>query len=295
MIDFRKAIGRYLTPSLQTMLSALTEADSAKVTEIRLRADRRAVVHCGRLLESDDCIAAKDLSAMADAMLGHALHARQEELRQGFVTLPYGYRAGLCGRAVVKEGKLYAMQDISSIAIRVAREVIGAADALMPILLYQGIPRSVLILSPPGYGKTTLLRDGARQLSEGGLSVSIVDERSELAACLKGVPLLDVGPNTDVLDGCPKAQGIALMLRAMSPQVLVTDELGAPEDAAAIAEVARCGVSVFASAHGRNYADAQARDMLSRILKAGTFDYVVSLDAIGKMGSICTGCGEPIA
>lgn len=295
MIDFREVIGMYLTPAVRAMLSDVSDAEAAKVTEIRLRADRRAVVHCGRRLESDDCIAAKDVSAMADAMLGHALHARQEELRQGFVTLPYGFRAGLCGRTVVKEGRLYAMQDISSIAIRVAREIIGAADALMPVLLEQDMPRSVLILSPPGLGKTTLLRDGARQLSERGFSVSIVDERSELAACLQGVPSLDVGPNTDVLDGCPKAQGIALMLRAMSPQVLVTDELGGPEDAAAIAEVARCGVSVLASAHGRGFADAKARQMLGDILKAGTFDRVVSLRERGKVGSICTGSGEPIA
>lgn len=285
----------YLTKEVQAMLSTLSDEDAARVTELRLRADRRAVVHCGRRLESAGRISAKDLHAMADAMLGHALHARQEELRQGFVTLPGGYRAGLCGRAVVKEGRLYAMQDISSIAIRIAREIKGAADALMPLLLRDGYPCSALILSPPGFGKTTLLRDAARQLSEAGFSVSIVDERSELAACLYGSPSLDVGPHTDVLDGCPKAQGIRLMLRAMSPQILVTDELGGHEDAAAVAEAARCGVAVIASAHGRDFADARARQMLGKALSPAVFDRVVSLCSLGTVGAVYTGLGERIA
>ena len=305
MNDFRKAIGSYCTKPVKDFLHSLSDRDTACVTEIRLRAEQRVVVigterscaggnvsnteihiNGGKRLQSERIVPAADIRLIADAMLGHAVHARQEELRQGFVTLPGGYRAGLCGQAVVRDGEICALQDISSIAVRIAREVPGAAHALMPLVVQDGRLFSVLILSPPGLGKTTLLRDIARSVSERGFSVSIVDERSEIAACLHGVPTLDVGPNTDVLDGCPKARGIPILLRAMSPQVMITDELGGPDDARAIAEAKRCGICVIASAHGADFADAKARPMLGEALNAKVFDYVVSLRAVGEIGTV---------
>lgn len=292
--DFRKSVGLYCTRSVQSFLDSLADQDAARATEIRLRAEQKAVVVCGKRLESKDIVPVADLRLIADAMLGHAIHARQEELRQGFVTLPGGYRAGICGRAVIRDGALYAMQDISSIVVRVAREVRGAADALLPLIMGDKRLRNVLILSPPGFGKTTLLRDIARSVSMNGVAVSVIDERSEIAACVQGVPTLDVGPNTDVLDGCPKAQGIPIMLRAMSPQALITDELGGPEDALAVAEASRCGVCVIASAHGIDYADAASRRMLKEVLDTHVFDRVVTLCGIGKIGAIYKENGERI-
>lgn len=296
MMDWRDRIGAYLTPAIREALAHVAPDMAARATELRLRAGRPA------MLCSPDPIALTmtavpegDLRAMADAMLGHVPYARQEELRQGFVTLPGGYRAGLCGRAAVKDGRLNALQDIASISIRIAREIHGAADPLMPWLCDGTRLRSVLIISPPGLGKTTVLRDAARQLSGRGVCVSVVDERSELAACVRGVPTLDVGENTDVLDGCPKAEGMRLVLRAMAPRLIVTDELGCAEDAMAVRESARCGVAVLATAHARDFAELEARPMLRGLMRAKVFERIVALDGIGHVGAVYNGAGERLA
>ncbi len=293
MTDFRQTIGAYLTPAVRVALSALPLRDIGLATELRLRADRPAAL-CGAPHADLPSTPAEDVRAMADAMLGHAAHARQEELRQGFVTLAGGHRAGFCGRAAVKDGKLWALQDIASIAVRIARAIPGAAEPLLPHLVAGEAPRSALIVSPPGLGKTTMLRDAARLLSEAGYAVTIVDERSELAACVRGVPTLDVGPCTDVLDGCPKAEGMRLALRAMAPRVIVTDELGRPEDAEAVAEAARCGVAVIATAHGRDFADLEARPMLAPILRGRAFERIIALSALGRVGAVYGPGGERI-
>jgi stage III sporulation protein AA len=165
----------------------------------------------------------------------------------------------------------------------------------LPLIVQSGRLFSMMIVSPPGLGKTTLLRDIARSLSMMGFSVSIVDERSEIAACVHGVPTLDVGPNTDVLDACPKAAGIPILLRAMSPQVIITDELGGPSDALAISEAKRCGVCVIASAHATDVSNAKDRPALREALNANIFDFVVTLRALGEIGEIVRGNGEKIA
>lgn len=295
MSDWREAVGAYLTPPVREGLARLPAQNARGATELRLRAERRPMVSGAVQTVLDaPAVTAEEVRAMAGAMLGHAAHARQEELRQGFVTLPGGFRAGLCGRAALKDGKLNALQDIASITVRIARAVDGAANAILPHLLNGGMPRSALIISPPGLGKTTLLRDAARQLSNLGFPVTIVDERSELAACLNGVPTLDVGENTDVLDGCPKAEGMRLALRAMAPRVLVTDEIGHAADAEAVLDAARCGVAVLTSAHGRGYRDISARPALAGMLLARVFERVIALDAVGRVGRVCGPGGETV-
>ncbi|MCL1963998.1 MAG: stage III sporulation protein AA, partial [Firmicutes bacterium] len=164
-----------------------------------------------------------------------------------------------------------------------------------PWLLIGGQPVSALIVSPPGLGKTTMLRDAGRALSLRGHAVAMVDERSELAACVGGVPTLDLGPNTDVLDGCPKAEGMRLVLRAMAPRVIVTDEIGHAGDAEAVLDAARCGVAVLASAHGRDYHDLEVRPMLSALLGARVFARIAALDRIGHIGAVYGAEGESLA
>lgn len=296
MRDWRERVYAYLTEPVRTALAKAPEEAVEGASELRLRAGKAVRLTGGTPYAlAVPPPAAEDVRRMAEAMLGHAMHARQEELRQGFVTLPGGFRAGLCGRAAVRDGQLYALQDIASITLRVARAVKGAADGILPLLLDESGPKSALILSPPGLGKTTLLRDAARQLSDAGLAVAIVDERSELAACERGVPTLDVGENTDVLDGCPKAEGMRLVLRAMAPDVIVTDELGRQEDVAAVLEAARCGVAVLASAHGRDLHDLRARPMLRAVLKSGVFERMIALGGIGSVAAVYDARGRSLA
>ena len=219
------------------------------VLEVRLRAGRQAQY---RRRDGDSfgaTIAADRLRSILSALADHNLHAREAELAQGYFTMDDGCRVGVCGR-LVRDGERSVMTAVGSLCVRVCREIPGTADGFYDALFDEGgIPLSALIVSPPGMGKTTALREAARRLSGDGYNVCIADERHELAACVNGIPTLDVGPRTDVMDGCPKSVAVMHLLRAASPQVIVTDEIGGESDARALVDAARCGVRLLASAH----------------------------------------------
>ncbi len=225
-----------------------------------------------------------------------SLFAVEEELRQGFLTLPGGHRVGVAGKAVLDPGGVVrTLKDVSYLNVRIAREALGAAGTVAGRILEQrtGLVFSTIILSPPGAGKTTLLRDLARLVSRGvadmGLRaarVAVVDERMELAGSWRGLPQFDLGPRTDVLSGCPKADGLRMLLRAMSPEVAVTDELGSREDADAITDAGRAGVRVLASAHATDVDDLRGRPLLARILDTGVFRRAVTISRRHGPGTI---------
>jgi len=208
-------------------------------------------------------------------LMGHSLYARQYELDEAYFTLPDGSRAGVCGRFPANGPR--NMQDISSVNIRIAREVPGCADGIIADVVQS---RGMLIISPPGMGKTTLLRDIARQLSENGHTVCIIDERAEIAACTGGIPRLDVGPRTDVITGCPKQRAVMLAIRSCAPDVLITDEVGSSGDCAALDEALRCGVRVIASAHGYSLEPFGQRATVRDMLGAGMFEMGVLLGSV---------------
>jgi len=248
--------------------------------EIRVRTGKPVqIVQAGKEVMLPLIASSQDIQHLVSAFSGSSLYAFEEELRQGFITLPGGHRVGFAGKAMLDEkGHIRGLKHISTICLRVAKSVKGCADKLWRDLLdAKGCPYHTLVISPPQAGKTTLLRDMARQLSDRGLRVCIVDERSEIAGCYNGSPQLDVGLRTDVLDGCPKAQGMLMALRALSPEVIVTDEVGRSDDAAAIEEALNSGVRVIASAHGSSYEEVAARPNLSNILERGLFQRIVIL------------------
>ena len=259
--------------------AATLAAHGAETTQVRLRAGRPVQICLDRGGEalSREPLEREMLGRILAALMEYSVYARQEELDRGFFTLDDGSRVGVCGR-MVGDGTRFRMDGIGSACLRVARPVTGCADGLLGYIApSDGALRSTLLLSPPGLGKTTMLRDIARQLSDGGLCVGIADERHELAACHMGVPALDVGLRTDVMDGCPRRMAITGMLRAMSPRVIVADEIGGEEDARALADAVRCGTAIMASAHAGSLEEALSRPDLRSVLAAGIVDLVALL------------------
>lgn len=212
----------------------------------------------------------EEVSRAAQALSGHGLAARRRELAAGFLPLPEGSRLGVCG--IMDENGL---REITSLCVRQCHELPGAGAAVFPRVR----EKNALILGPPGAGKTTLLRDLARLTAQSGKQVGIIDERGELAACRAGRPTLDVGPSCDVVTGMDRAKAVLLLIRAMAPQVIVTDEMGGPADARALAEAVRCGALVLASAHARRPEDLAARPGMAGLLPL--FDVFVILSAPG--------------
>ena len=245
--------------------------DWTEAREVRLRPGQGAAVtlrdgvwHGGYVLSPQDVLQA------AQALTGYALAARQEELSRGFVPLAGGHRLGICGVMGPK-----GFREITSLCVRLAHEIKDAGKDVFPLL--QGC--SALIIGPPGAGKTTLLRDVIRLFSLHGKQVGVADERGEIAGCRDGIPQLDVGPNTDVITGMDKAKALLLLIRAMAPQVIATDEIGGPEDAAAILEASRCGVRVIATAHGKNVQEVRRRQGMEALFQQGAFQKTVVLTA----------------
>ncbi len=209
-----------------------------------------------------------------------SLYSVKDDITNGFITVAGGHRIGISGSAVVKDGKISFIKDISALCYRIAGEVIGAADPVMDLIVKDGEIQNTLIISPPGGGKTTLLRDIARQLSYGGYRVSIVDERREIAAVCEGRSGFDLGYSADVMDGADKADGMLMMLRSMSPDVIVTDEIGTAADAAAIEKIILSGVKIITSVHAASRAQVEKRRDLKDIF--GFFEAAVTLSGRGE-------------
>lgn len=210
-------------------------------------------------------ISISEMEAILDHICSYSRYAYEEEIGQGFITVPGGHRVGLSGQVILGEdAKVKNIKYIRCMNIRIAHEVKGAADTLIPLIYENGRLCNTLLVAPPGCGKTTMLRDLIRQISDGsswaeGRQVAVVDERSEIAGSFMGIPGNDMGIRTDVLDGCPKVQGMMMLLRSMAPQVIAVDEVGGKEDRQAIQNILRCGCNVIATMHGSSMEEVKSR------------------------------------
>lgn len=261
--------------------------------EIRLRAGRPVVILCGnREYISRQALNGTQVGQVLACLGNYSLYAYESEIRQGFLTLPGGHRVGLAGKTVLEQGRIKTMTEISSLNIRFARQVKGCADELMPCLWEGDRLCHTLIVSAPGRGKTTLLRDCIRQISDGtaghrGMTVGVVDERSEIAGSFRGIPGNDLGMRTDVLDGCPKAEGMMLLIRSMAPRVLAVDEIGGPEDLEALAFAVNCGCALLATVHGTSMEELCRKPALGAMIEKRLFERYVFLDTSGVPGRVC--------
>ena len=232
-----------------------------------------------------------ELMETMEYIAGYSLYAYEDELRQGFLTIQGGHRVGVAGKILMEEGKVRSIRYISFLNIRLAHQVEGCADKVMPFIVENGEVCHTLIISPPCCGKTTLLRDVIRQISNGnawceGKNVGVVDERSEIGGAYQGVPQNDLGIRTDLLDCCPKAEGMMMLIRSMSPEVVAVDEIGDYGDIKAIESVLNCGCRLIATVHGSSVEDIEKKPLLQKMVKEHVFDRYIILNGKKKIGSV---------
>lgn len=226
-------------------------------------------------------ITEKDIRETLEYISNYSLYAFEEEIKQGYITVLGGHRIGLCGKGITKNGEITTMKYISFINVRVSHEVKGCADNIINLLCDQNNRfKNTLIISPPRMGKTTLLRDIIRILSDGnekihGQTVGLVDERSEVAGCYLGVPQNDVGMRTDVLYNVPKYLGISIMLRTMSPEIIAVDEIGTKRDYEAIISGINCGCKIIATIHGDDLEDVLRKKEISSLIYENIFKTII--------------------
>lgn len=286
--------------------------DFEYLQEIRLRVNKPLIViyknreyFINRLHKFDSSkegayiVTQNELRETMEYISNYSLYAFEDEIRQGFLTIQGGHRVGVAGKAITDGDRVKNLKHISFINIRLSHQVKGCAKPILPYISEDGKLCHTLIISPPGGGKTTLLRDTIRLLSNGtpkikGCAIGVVDERSEIGACYMGVPQNDLGMRTDILDCCPKAVGMMMLIRSMSPEVIAVDEIGSKEDMQALEYVINCGCKMIATVHGSSMDDILAKPLINRLVKEKIFERFVILNAkknVGFIESICDSRG----
>ncbi|MDD2980464.1 MAG: stage III sporulation protein AA [Hespellia sp.] len=236
-------------------------------------------------------VSKEEIRESLDYISHYSLYAYEHEMRQGFITIEGGHRVGLTGKAMIEENRVKNIQYISSINIRVSHEVIGCADQILPYITANKQVCHTLIISPPRCGKTTLIRDLVRQISDGneyvkGCTVGVVDERSELGGCYMGVAQNQLGMRTDILDCCPKAEGMIMLIRSMAPQVIAVDEIGTAQEVRAIEYAMHCGCKLIASVHGSSVDEIRKRPIVEQLIQSRRFERYVVLGNRSRIGEV---------
>ncbi|MDR7856138.1 stage III sporulation protein AA [Tissierella sp.] len=296
-----------ISEELRRIMIQIPYSFKEKSEEIRLRNGKPLSISCegvdyfitldGRVKSSSSgaiIINEEHIQSTFQIISNYSVYAYMEEIRNGYITIKGGHRVGIGGKVVYGPNGIETIRNISSLNIRIGREKIGISEFITPYLLEDtGIFYSTLIISPPQCGKTTLLRDIIRNLSDGNISlnrkgfkISVVDERSEIAGVYNNIPQNEVGIRTDILDGCLKSDGIMMAIRSMSPDIIAVDEIGGKKDIEAINEALRAGIKLIATVHGSSLKEVMEKRSMDELFKENVFERFIILDRSKGVGTI---------
>lgn len=265
-----------------------------EIQEIRIKIGKPVILNLSmgeKVL--DYKVTAEDLRYMMAKISNYSLYAFEEEIKQGYITLKGGHRVGLAGECVISRGEVRTIKNISSLNIRICREIIGSSNKIMRLITENNRVYNTLVVSPPKCGKTTILRDIAKNISNGmyqvnlsGKKVTIVDERSEIAACYNGIPQMNVGIRTDILDNCLKKSGMIMAIRSLSPEVLICDEIGTEGDLEALNMAFNSGVNIIVTVHGYDIDDIYSRRVFKDLIDNCILERIILLSSRKGAGTI---------
>lgn len=303
-MNIHKALIQIFSENIRLIVKKM-KIDAESLQEIRMRVEKPFLILAdgeeyfvtekGELTKQEQkgyIVTKQEIMETISYITHYSLYAYEDEVRQGFLTIEGGHRIGIAGKMVMEGNRIKNIKYISFLNIRITHEKKGCADELLPYIIDQGRICHTLLVSPPRGGKTTILRDLVRQLSNGtkflpGVTVGVVDERSEIGGSYMGVPQNDLGIRTDVLDCCLKAEGMMMLIRSMSPHVIAVDEIGDYEDSRAIEAVMNCGCKVLATVHGSSIEDIQKKPLLQQMVTQKVFErYVILGNLPGKIKEI---------
>ncbi len=278
----------------KNIMSLINEYVKEGIQEIRIKINKPIILYTnkGEIILSKE-VTKEEFKFILQRISNYSIYAYEEEIKQGFITLKGGHRVGIAGECVMNGNSVKTIKNISSLNIRISKEIIGCGKKVIKFICENNIIKNTLIISPPKCGKTTILRDITRILSSGdfknkleGKKVVVIDERSEIGASYLGIPQMNLGIRTDVLDNCLKREGMIMAIRSLSPDVLICDEIGTKEDVIALNTAFNSGVNIVVTVHGSNLEDIISRKVFSNLFNFGIIERVIILSNRLGVGTI---------